>query len=95
VEARPRGASVLPIRVISREKLEYIRQNPGAAGLVSRAEDYRWLWWKSIAQKQLDGRGRGARATQSIFSIRVISLPGLHNQVFAFYLQLQVMISIR
>jgi REP element-mobilizing transposase RayT len=26
------------------EKLEYIRQNPVRAGLVTRAEDYRWLW---------------------------------------------------
>jgi REP element-mobilizing transposase RayT len=26
------------------EKLEYIRQNPVRAGLVSRAEEYRWLW---------------------------------------------------
>jgi REP element-mobilizing transposase RayT len=27
-----------------REKAEYIRQNPVRRGLVSRAEDYRWLW---------------------------------------------------
>jgi len=26
------------------EKREYIRQNPVRAGLVARAEDYRWLW---------------------------------------------------
>jgi putative transposase len=26
------------------EKFEYIRQNPVRAGLVIRAEDYRWLW---------------------------------------------------
>jgi REP element-mobilizing transposase RayT len=26
------------------EKLEYIRQNPVQRGLVSRPEDYRWLW---------------------------------------------------
>jgi REP element-mobilizing transposase RayT len=26
------------------EKLEYIRQNPVKAGLVDRAEDYKWLW---------------------------------------------------
>jgi REP element-mobilizing transposase RayT len=26
------------------EKLEYIRQNPVRRGLVTRAEDYRWLW---------------------------------------------------
>jgi REP element-mobilizing transposase RayT len=26
------------------EKLEYIRQNPVKRGLVSRPEDYRWLW---------------------------------------------------
>jgi len=26
------------------EKLEYIRQNPVRRGLVSRPEDYRWLW---------------------------------------------------
>ena len=27
-----------------REKIEYIRQNPVRKGLVSRAEDYSWLW---------------------------------------------------
>ncbi len=27
-----------------KEKLEYIRQNPVRRGLVSRPEDYRWLW---------------------------------------------------
>lgn len=27
-----------------RQKREYIRQNPVKAGLVSRPEDYRWLW---------------------------------------------------
>jgi REP element-mobilizing transposase RayT len=26
------------------EKMEYIRQNPVQAGLVEKAEDYRWLW---------------------------------------------------
>jgi len=26
------------------EKIEYIRQNPVRAGLVRKAEDYRWLW---------------------------------------------------
>jgi REP element-mobilizing transposase RayT len=26
------------------EKVEYIRQNPVRAGLVTRPEDYRWLW---------------------------------------------------
>jgi hypothetical protein len=26
------------------EKREYIRQNPVRAGIVQRAEDYRWLW---------------------------------------------------
>jgi len=26
------------------QKREYIRQNPVRAGLVTRAEDYRWLW---------------------------------------------------
>ena len=26
------------------EKLEYIRQNPVRRGLVSKPEDYRWLW---------------------------------------------------
>jgi hypothetical protein len=26
------------------QKLEYIRQNPVRAGLVSRPEEYRWLW---------------------------------------------------
>jgi putative transposase len=26
------------------EKLEYIRMNPIRAGLVKRAEDYRWFW---------------------------------------------------
>jgi len=29
------------------EKLEYIRQNPVRRELVSRAEDYRWLWVES------------------------------------------------
>ena len=27
-----------------KEKREYIRQNPVAAGLVQKPEDYRWLW---------------------------------------------------
>ena len=27
-----------------KEKCEYIRQNPVKAGLVGRAEDYKWLW---------------------------------------------------
>jgi REP element-mobilizing transposase RayT len=27
-----------------KEKREYIRQNPVRAGLVDRAEDYKWLW---------------------------------------------------
>jgi REP element-mobilizing transposase RayT len=27
-----------------KEKCEYIRQNPVAAGLVQKPEDYRWLW---------------------------------------------------
>jgi REP element-mobilizing transposase RayT len=27
-----------------KEKREYIRQNPVQAGLVGRAEDYKWLW---------------------------------------------------
>jgi len=27
-----------------KEKAEYIRKNPVRAGLVSRPEDYRWLW---------------------------------------------------
>jgi len=27
-----------------KEKCEYIRQNPVRAGLVDRAEDYKWLW---------------------------------------------------
>ena len=26
------------------EKLEYIRQNPVRRGLVTKPEDYRWLW---------------------------------------------------
>ena len=26
------------------EKLEYIRQNPVRRGLVTRPEDYRWMW---------------------------------------------------
>ncbi|MGA7292144.1 MAG: hypothetical protein WBW53_05840 [Terriglobales bacterium] len=26
------------------QKVEYIRQNPVRAGLVRRAEEYRWLW---------------------------------------------------
>ena len=26
------------------EKLEYIRQNPVRRGLVTRREEYRWLW---------------------------------------------------
>jgi REP element-mobilizing transposase RayT len=26
------------------QKIKYVRQNPVRAGLVSRAEDYRWLW---------------------------------------------------
>ena len=29
------------------EKLEYVRQNPVRRGLVSRPEEYRWLWVES------------------------------------------------
>jgi REP element-mobilizing transposase RayT len=29
------------------EKLEYIRQNPVTRGLVSKPEDYRWLWCRA------------------------------------------------
>ena len=29
------------------EKLEYIRRNPVRRGLVSKPEDYRWLWLDS------------------------------------------------
>jgi len=29
------------------EKIDYIRQNPVRRGLVSRPEEYRWLWCES------------------------------------------------
>jgi hypothetical protein len=29
------------------EKIRYIRDNPGRKGLVSKPEDYRWLWEES------------------------------------------------
>ena len=32
------------------EKLEYIRQNPVRRGLVTRAEDYRWLWVEGLGK---------------------------------------------
>jgi REP element-mobilizing transposase RayT len=33
------------------EKLEYLRQNPVRRGLVTRPEDYRWLWVEQSAGK--------------------------------------------
>jgi REP element-mobilizing transposase RayT len=41
------------------EKLEYIWQNPVRAGLVKRAEDYRWLWVEGCANSKCNVKGSG------------------------------------
>jgi REP element-mobilizing transposase RayT len=47
------------------EKLEYIRQNPVRAGLVKRAEDYRWLWVEGLANSKATSKAadRSVRST--------------------------------
>jgi len=42
------------------EKLEYIRQNPVRAGLVNRAEEYRWLWVEGLANSRARSRPTSA-----------------------------------
>jgi REP element-mobilizing transposase RayT len=46
-------------------KLQYIRQNPVRAGLVKRAEDYRWLWVeeKSNSTSTSTAADRSVRST--------------------------------
>jgi hypothetical protein len=49
------------------EKLEYIRQNPVRAGLVTRAEEYSWLW---VAERESNSTPRSKAADKSVRSTR-------------------------
>ena len=46
-----------------KKKCEYIRQNPVKAGLVERAEDYKWLWVNPELKVKPALAGEGARPT--------------------------------
>ena len=48
------------------EKLEYVRQNPVRAGLVTRAEEYPWLWVeKSNSTPKSTAADRSVRSTRT------------------------------